>query len=489
LNAAYPDVSLIRLPGSEGGLAHLTRGWRRAPGCEVVHCAVDRPVAHAVARSTGSFVAFVTPGDTVNVETLAEARRVAAGADVDVVYTDEASRDGRVDPFFKPGWSPERLLGHNYIGRLTLLRRSLVLDVGGIRDVAASGWEYDLVLRVTAAARRVEHVPAIGYRRRRDLALDGAEAVADDVLGPHLRTRGLPAVAEPDPNGRTFRVRPRLTSTPLVSIVIPTGGRRRRVRGETLDLVANAVESVVGRSTYPNLELVVVADPTVEETTRRRLRAAAGDRLRLVEYTEPFNFAHKINVGVLHSRGEYVLLLNDDTAVRNPGWIESLLLYALDPGIGAVGAFLRFGDGRYQHVGVVAIGGNPGHPYYGFPADYPGYHDNVVVPANYLAVTGACLMTRRAAFEQVGGLSTAFPSNYNDVDYCLKLRQVGLRTVWTPDAELFHYETSSREPGPVAQEELDRLRGRWRPALYDDPYYSPNFLPTADFLVPLGAGR
>ena len=231
----------------------------------------------------------------------------------------------------------------------------------------------------------------------------------------------------------------------------------------------------------------MVADPTVGDATRHRLAAMAGERLRLVEYRDPFNFARKINLGVLHSRGDFLLFLNDDTAVRSPAWIESLLLYVRDPAVGAAGACLRFADGRYQHVGVVALGGNPGHPYYGFPGDYPGYHDNLAVPANYLAVTGACLLTRRDGFDRVGGLSVAFPSNYNDVDYCLKLRHVGLRTVWTPEAELFHYETSSREPGPVALAELERLRGRWFPDLTNDPYYSPNFVRTADFQVPLDA--
>ena len=488
MTATRPHVSLVLLPGV-GRRRTPSRGWRRL-GCELVRGAGDGSVVDAaregVARATGEFVAFVTAGDTVCADGLETARCVAGEADVDVVYTDEASREPGRPPFFKPDWSPERLLGHNYIGRLALLRRSLVDAVGGVRDVGPTGWEHDLLLRLTAAARRVEHVPIIGYAGAPMGRALASPTDADDVVGTHLRYRNLSAVAELDPNGRTFRLRPRLSDTPLVSIVIPTGGFRRRVRGETVDLVANAVESVMGRSSYPNVEVVVVADPTVEDATHRRLAAAAGDQLRIVEYTEPFNFARKINLGVLHCRGDFVVLLNDDTAVRSPGWVESLLVYALDPEIGAVGALLRFGDGRYQHVGVVALEGNPGHPYYGFPADYPGYHDNLAVPANYLAVTGACLMTRRAAFEEVGGLSTAFPSNYNDVDYCLKLRRAGLRTVWTPDAELFHYETSSREPGPVAQEELDRLRARWNEPLHHDPYYSPNFLRTADFLVPLG---
>jgi GT2 family glycosyltransferase len=150
---------------------------------------------------------------------------------------------------------------------------------------------------------------------------------------------------------------------------------------------------------------------------------------------------------------------------------------ALLPGVGAVGAKLRFGDGRLQHVGIGGTRGAPGHLYYGFPADHGGYFDAAVLPANYLAVTGACLLTPRSCFEEVGGLSTQFPVNYNDVDYCLKLHNAGHRIVYCPEATLWHYESSSRGGGPVRPAELDLINARWAHLLHDDPFNHPGFVP------------
>jgi len=163
-----------------------------------------------------------------------------------------------------------------------------------------------------------------------------------------------------------------------------------------------------------------------------------------------------------------------------------LLMFAREPAVGAVGAKLRFADGRLQHVGVVAVDGNPGHPYYGFPADFDGHMDNARTPTNCIAVTAACMMTRRESFESVGGLSLEFPLNYNDVDYCLKLHHSGRRMVFDPYAELFHFETSSRATGSVSEAELKALRARWGRILRRDPYYNPGFGGRPDFVLPLG---
>jgi GT2 family glycosyltransferase len=246
------------------------------------------------------------------------------------------------------------------------------------------------------------------------------------------------------------------------------------------------VESIVNRSTYPNYEIVCVADHHADESALADLLRAGGERLRMVPYPHRFDFSRKINTGVLASRGEFVVLLNDDTEVITPEWIEQLLLYAQQDGVGAVGARLLFGDGRIQHAGIAAIWGRAGHSYYGFPGDHPGYFDNALVPINQLAVTAACLMTRRSSFEEVGGLSLEFPLNYNDVDLCLKLRRAGYRIVCTPDAELWHLEAATRRTGTVDKFELDTLHSRWGHVLNHDPYYSPYFPPwSADYITPV----
>jgi GT2 family glycosyltransferase len=262
-----------------------------------------------------------------------------------------------------------------------------------------------------------------------------------------------------------------------VSIIIPTAGLSRPIHFEVQPLVVNCVRHLVERTTYPNYELVVVADGPTPSAVLEELQLIAGDRLRVVPFDRPFSFSEKINVGALHARGDLLLLLNDDTEVAADSWLDSLVMYALLPGVGAVGAKLRFADGRLQHVGIGGTQGAPGHFYYGFPTDHGGYFDAAVLPANYIAVTGACLLTPRRCFEEVGGLSPQFPVNYNDVDYCLKLHAAGHRIVYSPEASLWHYESSTRQMAPVRPAELELINARWGRVLHDDPYNHPGFVP------------
>jgi len=491
--AAGPRVSVVLLPGGDADASLHSLGTQTLGAWELIECGSEGELAdevnYALSRASGDYVAFLDGGDLLHPEALERALDLGRDPGVDIVYTDEdhVGPDGRAEPFFKPDWSPERLLGHNYLGRLALLRHGLVDDVGGVRPDAGDAWEYDLILRATHAACQIEHVTKPCYRRRSDGAAPTPTQLeaTRQALDRHLARRGLAATAEPGPDRQTFRVRPQLVDTPRVSVIIPAGGSLRRINGETVDLVSNCVESIVRESTYENYEIVAVLDDAVGPGTRTRLEAAAGDRLHVVPYQEPFNFSRKVNLGTLHATGDVLILLNDDTAVLDPDWMEAMLVFAQDPQVGAVGAILRFADRRYQHTGVVIIDGDPGHPYYGFPPDFAGYRDNLRVPANYLAVTAACLMMRRSVFMEVGGLSTSFPANYNDVDLCLKVRRAGYRVVCTPEAQLFHYESSSRGVGAVADDEMERLHNRWASDLRRDPYYSPHFLPSANFQVPV----
>jgi GT2 family glycosyltransferase len=198
---------------------------------------------------------------------------------------------------------------------------------------------------------------------------------------------------------------------------------------------------------------------------------AAGDgHARVVPYRKPFNFADKCNVGAVVAEGEHLLFLNDDTDVVTPHWIESLLMYSRAPGIGAVGARLLFSDGRLQHVGVVMDAGatHAHHIYSGYAGDHAGYFNSCRTPCNYSAVTAACIMTPRTVFEQVGGFTRDLPVNFNDVDFCLKLREAGYRVVYDPGCELYHHESSTR-PARVEQEEIELLDRRW-PAFERDPF-------------------
>jgi O-antigen biosynthesis protein len=448
-----------------------------------------QPAHEAIASACGEFILFIDAGDVLHRDALA--RLDAHITDqTDLVYTDEDSVSGTVrsEPFYKPDWSPERLLNQHYLGRACAFRRSLVHRLGALRPEAATAWEYDLALRVSRHARRIDHVPTALYHRAGGsdtpaMQLDDAQSVVD----AHLLHTGAPLRTERSERDSVIRLRPRLPTQPRVGIVIPTAGTERRVRAEVVPLVVNCVRSVVERSSYQNFELICVFDSSTEPETLRALEKIAGERLRLVEYCDTFNFSRKINLGVIESDSEYLLLLNDDTEVVTSDWIETLVAFASDDGVGAVGALLRFGDGRIQHAGVVLDRGIPGHSYYGYPGDHPGYRSNLRIASNCSVVTAACLMTSREDFMKVGGFAPALPRNYNDVDYCLKLRAIGSRIVFTPEVQLVHYESSSRGFVPIEPVEKALLEERWGPALLTDPYYNDNFLPGANYLTLIDA--
>jgi O-antigen biosynthesis protein len=440
----------------------------------------------ALAMASGDFVALLDHDDELHPDALAHvAEALDRNPEADYLYTDEDKIDLRghhSQPFFKPDWSPERLRTQMYTCHLSVLRRSLVEEVGGFDAAFDGSQDWDLVLKVTERARDVVHVPKVLYHWR---LLDTSAAAAAAAkpwafeAGPravqaHCDRIGLPADVEQDAaDPGVLHLRPKLTEQPLVSIVIPTGGQVRDVRFEPVVLVVNCVRSIVERSTYDNYEIVCVVDEDLDPAVVEELEAIAGDRLRLVEFSGPFDFSAKINRGAIQSRGKHLLLLNDDIDITTPEWIERMVMYSERDGIGAVGAKLVWGDTRLQHVGLSFEYGLPGHLYRGFAGDFTGYMNDVLIARNCLAVTGACLMTRRELFEELGGLTAEFPVNFNDVDYCLKVHASGRRIVYDPDLVLFHFESSSRN-AEVEKWEFERLVDRWRTYAAVDPYGNPN---------------
>jgi GT2 family glycosyltransferase len=437
----------------------------------------------ALRMAGGSFVALLGDRDRLHQEALAAVDgALQTTPEADFVYTDEDEIDaaGRHrNAFFKPDWSPERLRVQMYTGRLTFLRRSLLEEVGGFDAVLERGAEWDLVLRVTERARAVLHVPQVLYHRRlvEVNEVDGSGASGEggvQAVRAHCDRIGLPARVEADPKRpEGCRLRPALTEAPTVSIVIPTCGQSRAIRGKSTVLVLHCVRSILATSTYDDYEIVCVADTSTDFSMLAELGALGGDRLRVVAYDLPFNFSAKINLGAEHSTGEHLLFLNDDMEVITPDWIERMIMYSSHAGIGAVGAQLRWEDERVQHAGVVLEGGLPGHVYRGVGGELSGYARNVLVTQNYLAVTGACLMTPRDAFERVGGFPVELPVNYNDIYYCLAVRDQGLRVVYDADTVLYHFESSSRDT-KVNDWEESMLLERWHSAIGADPYSNPN---------------
>jgi GT2 family glycosyltransferase len=441
----------------------------------------------ALAMARGEFVVLLDHDDELHRDALSQVgKALDAEPEADYVYTDEDKIDAagrRSSPFFKPDWSPERMRTQMYTCHLSVLRRSLVEEVGGFDPEYEGSQDWDLVLRVTERARAVLHVPKVLYHWRTletSAAGGGEEAkpwafeAGARAVQAHCERIGLPARVERDPDDPgVYHLRPALREQPPVSIVIPTAGTSREVRYETVVLVEHCLRSIVEASTYENYEIVVVADEGVEGAVLAELEEIAGERLRVVPYAEPFNFSAKIDLGAAHSEGEHLLLLNDDIEVATPDWIERMVMYSGMDGIGAVGGRLIWEDGRLQHVGVSFEGGLPGHPYRGFAGDFPGYSNNVRIARDCLAVTGACLMTRRELFGELGGFTTELPVNYNDADYCLKVHASGRRIVYDPDLAMYHFESSSRS-SEVEEWEKRWLKERWGASIPRDPYSNPN---------------
>ena len=436
--------------------------------------------------ATGEIVVLLDHDDRLHPQALERVvMAFRSHPEVDYVYSDEdvLSPEGeRVSPFFKPDWSPERFRTQMYTCHLSAIRASLVDEVGGFRDGFDGAQDWDLILRVTERARKVVHIPHVLYHWR----VVPSSVLAGEDVKPYAYSAGRRAVEahcerlgmsvevdELKPAGY-FRVRRVLDEHPMVSIVIPTRGSTGVVLGAERTFVVEAVRSVCERSTYENFEIVVVADDEMDDATRDALDVIAGDRLVLVPFDEPFNFSRKCNVGARHAVGELLLFLNDDTEVIDDDWIETLVGFALESDVGAAGAQLLFEDGRVQHAGHVYLDGNPGHLMFGRLPHEDANRMALRIDREVSGVTAAAMLCRREVFEEVGGFSELFANNYNDVDFCCKVRSLGYRIVVSAHARLHHYESVSRD-ATVSDEELALVRARWGQDLWNDPFYNPNF--------------
>lgn len=437
--------------------------------------------------ATGEFVSFLDHDDELYPECLAKVSAVidAHYDDIDYIYTDEdkLDEDGyRHNPFFKPDWSPERFRYQMYTCHFATMRASLVEEVGGFRADYNGSQDFDLVFRVTEKARRIVHIPEILYGWR---IISGSAAgdinakpyawiAGQRAIQSHCDRTGFEARVEHDmAQPGWYRLQPELTESPLVSIIIPTAGRSKLVRGQMAPVVNACVRTIVENSSYTNYEVVIVADQHTDPAARMYAETMLGDRLTWVVFTRPFNFSEQINLGALHSSGEHLLLLNDDIEITTPNWLESMLMYSRVQQIGAVGVKLLYGDGRLQHAGVTTANPitGPAHVYMGVPGDHPGSFSVLRLGNNYLAVTAAAMMTRREVFFGVGGFSEIFPSSYNDVDYCLKLRESGFRVAYNPEVELIHHESASRDHA-VSPVETRNFEERWANYRGNDPFYN-----------------
>jgi O-antigen biosynthesis protein len=445
----------------------------------------------ALAIASGDFIALVDHDDLLEPRALGVINHHIAfsgGDDVDYLYTDEdqLTPDGRfINTFYKPDWSPERFRSQMYTCHLSVIRRSLAIAVGGFRPGFEGSQDYDLILRVTEQARRILHVPEVLYHWRilPTSTANNAEAkpYAYDAgvraVQSHCERIGLDATVSKLALPGTHRVKRTIVGEPIVSIIMPTGGTKRRVWGQERVLVTAAVRSVLENSTYSNLEFVIVADRTTPASTIDDLQALLGDRLNLVWFDGPFHFSRKTNLGAAHARGDYLLLMNDDMEVITPDWLEAMLGLAQDPTVGMVGSKLLFADGTLQHAGHFYGDSRPHHTFFKYPAAEPGPSCMLQIERECSGVTAACALLRTDVWHRVGGMTDQLPNSFNDVDLCLKVRHLGYRIIWTPHAQLYHFESMSRD-STVTAEELRIIQTRWDQELRVDPYGNPALDPT-----------
>lgn len=444
--------------------------------------------------ATGNFIGLFDHDDLLHPAALFEVMRAICETGADFVYTDEASFVDKPEVLmnihFKPAFSPDSLRSHNYICHFSAFKRSLLDEVGLFEPACDGSQDHDMALRLTEKAKRIAHIPEVLYywRVHAKSTAGGAGAkpytVAAGVRAVErsLQRMGLEGeVSSVAENVTIYRIRYALQGTPKVSILIPN-------RDHYDDLKA-CLDSVFEKTTYPNYEIVIVENnstqpalfPYYGELQRTR------DNVRVVTWQGDggFNYPALNNFGAQYCTGEYLLLLNNDTRIITPDWIQEMLMYAQRADVGAVGAKLFYPDGTIQHAGViVSTGHEPIHYYTGTRKTDTGYTERLNLVQDVSAVTAACMLVRRSVWDEVGGLDEAFAVAYNDVDFCLRIRKAGYLVVWTPFAELEHFESKSRGIDGTAKKQQRRaaevalLNSRWHDYLDKcDPYYNPNFLP------------
>ncbi|MDN8010996.1 MULTISPECIES: glycosyltransferase family 2 protein [Burkholderia] len=444
----------------------------------------------ALACASGEYVALLDHDDILPEHALymvVKAINEHPGARLFYSDEDKLTPDGRrIAPYFKSDWNPELFLTQNLFSHLGVYETALVREVGGFRKGFEGSQDHDLALRCIEKAGHsaVHHIPHILYHWRvvpGSTAASGAEKPYALTAGiraveEHLQRIGVEAtVSQAASDIGLIRVRYAMPApAPLVSIVIPTR--------DGVELLRQCVESIFTRSTYPNFEIIIVDNGSVKPETLAYFDSLnTRPNVRVLRDDRPFNFSALNNAAVSQSHGEYICLLNNDIEVITPEWLEEMVSLAARPGNGAIGACLWYPNDTLQHGGVMlGLGGVAGHIHARLPRGAFGYFGRAVSTQNLSVVTAACLLIRRSIYDEVHGLDEELAVAFNDVDFCIRVRNAGYRNVWTPYAELYHHESATRgsdlspEKARRFAREIRFMEQRWGAALFNDPAYNPN---------------
>lgn len=451
----------------------------------------------ALEVASGEYMVLLDHDDELHPEALLRvAEAVCHVPHAQLIYSDEDKIDeagNRFDPYFKPDWNYDLFLGQNCVSHLGVYALPLVRELGGFRKGLEGSQDWDLALRCIEriTPEQIVHIPRVLYHWR---AIQGSTALAAGeknyavvagrrAVEEHLQRTGQGGEVSILPASMMRVKRPVPVPAPKVSLVIPTRDR--------VDLLRLCVDSILERSTYPDYEILVVDNGSVESTTLEYFtQLSALANVRVLPYPGEFNYSAINNFAVAQARGEIIGLVNNDIEVISADWMEEMVAHAMRPDVGAVGAMLYYPDDTIQHAGVlVGLCGVAGHVGSRHPRGSQGYFGRMLLTQELSAVTAACLLVRKSVYDEVGGLDERLRVAFNDVDLCLRIREKGYRNVWTPFAELYHHESASRglEDNPVKQarfmSEVEFMQKRWSKALQHDPAYSPNLSLTQPFAL------
>jgi GT2 family glycosyltransferase len=428
----------------------------------------------ALELASGEFVGLLDHDDELSPSALYEvANLVQRQPHADMIYSDEdkVSLEGRrVWPHFKPDWSPEYMLSLMYTCHFGVYRRQLLEEIGGFRIGFEGSQDYDLVLRISEKTNYIYHIPKILYHWRMvpgsaaasSEAKPYAREAAKRALTEHLNRRRISGEVV-DRGPEHYRIRFNLEETEKISIIIQNLNRPGVLKA--------CIKSIEEKTIYRNYEVIVlVHNRSLDPDIKQHLSSHSH---KVIPVDESSNLSRLINCAATRVRGPYLLLLHGDTEVISPDWIGSMLGFCQQEEIGAVGAKLLYRNGRVEHAGaVLGLKRLVGHPLRGLPPGLWDYLYSSQDTRNCSAVSGACLMVRKTLFDRVGGFDEGFPDVYNDIDFCLRIREAGYRIVWTPDAELYHDEPFSRNS--LNGRQAKSFKRRWGELLKYDPYYNPN---------------
>lgn len=448
---------------------------------------ISQNTNRAMEIASGELIGLLDHDDLLAPNALYEIEKaVNEHPDAEVIYTDEdkvtTDLKEHFQPHLKPDFNLDLLRSNNYICHFFIASRDLIKRVGGFRPEFNGAQDYDLILRCTEQAKQIVHIPKILYHWRvhkastadnpasKMYAFDAGKRAIEEHL-VRCRTKGT---VQHTKDLGFYRVKYEICGEPLVSIIIPNKDQSEALK--------KCLDSIREKTSYRNYEIIIVENNSEEPETFAFYKKIAGEKIKVVTWEGEFNYSAINNFGVRHARGDYLLLLNNDVEIINGDWLTEMLSHCQRKEVGIVGAKLYYPDNTIQHAGIIiGIGGVAGSVFVGLPRAFSGYLHKASIQLDLSAVTAACMLVKRSVFEQVGGLEEKLKVAFNDVDFCLRVREKGYLVVYDPYAELYHYESKTRGAEDTKekirrfQTEIEYMRSHWIGLLKKgDPYYNCN---------------